>query len=264
MKGTRSKCLADLTVEAVEGWLSDLVAQGRSARTRNLYLAYVQALMNWAVKRRMIERNPLKVIDAHVTASDRRQVSRALTPDEFDRLISATPSVRRRLYYLLAGRCGLRWSEVKRLQWSDVDLEGGWLELRADATKAGRADAVPLAPDVLDALREASPDVAGGEAPVFSSSPTIRTFRRDLERAGIEYETDRGRVDRKSLRKTFGTHLAIAGVDLRLAVKLMRHSDPRLTMNVYTDPMLLDMQGAVARISGAKLGTNSAPKAANS
>jgi site-specific recombinase XerD len=70
-----------------------------------------------------------------------------------------------------------------------------------------------------------------------------------VERAGIPYETDRGQVDRKILRKTFGTHLAMAGVDLRVAVKLMRHSDPGLTMNVYTDPMLLDMEGAVARVA---------------
>jgi hypothetical protein len=41
-----------------------------------------------------------------------------------------------------------------------------------------------------------------------------------VERAGIPYETDRGQVDRKSLRKTVGTHLAMAGVDLRIAVKL--------------------------------------------
>lgn len=50
--------------------------------------------------------------------------------------------------------------------------------------------------------------------------------------------------DQKSLRTTFGTHLALAGVDFRVAVKMMRHKDPRLTMNVYTDPVLLDMKNA--------------------
>lgn len=83
---------------------------------------------------------------------------------------------------------------------------------------------------------------------VFTSSPTHRTFQRDLTRAGIPYETERGQADRKSLRKTFGTHLAMAGVDFRLTVRLMRHSDPRLTQNVYTDPLLLDMRGAVERL----------------
>ena len=38
-------------------------------------------------------------------------------------------------------------------------------------------------------------------------------------------------------------------MDFRVAVGLMRHSDPRLTQNVYTDPMLLDMKGAVDSLS---------------
>jgi len=68
---------------------------------------------------------------------------------------------------------------------------------------------------------------------------------RDVVRAGIEYDNRHGQVDRKSLRKMFGTHLAMKGMDLRTTQRLMRHSDPRLTANLYTDPMLLDMKGAV-------------------
>jgi integrase len=73
-----------------------------------------------------------------------------------------------------------------------------------------------------------------------------------LERAGLAYENENGQVDRKSLRKTFGTHLALAGVNFQTAVRLMRHRDPGLTARLYTDPVLLDMQGAVAGL--AKLG----------
>ncbi len=39
---------------------------------------------------------------------------------------------------------------------------------------------------------------------------------------------------------------AKAGVPLRTAQAAMRHSDPSLTANVYTDPKLLDVAGAVA------------------
>jgi len=84
--------------------------------------------------------------------------------------------------------------------------------------------------------------------PIFKSSPTRRTSQRDLARAGIVYENERGQADRKSLRKSFGTHLARAGVSFQTAVKLMRHSDPRLTMNVYTDAALLDMRAAVEHL----------------
>ncbi|MFN7021692.1 MAG: tyrosine-type recombinase/integrase [Phycisphaerales bacterium] len=66
---------------------------------------------------------------------------------------------------------------------------------------------------------------------------------------------DRGRtIDVHALRHTFGTHLSKAGVPLRTAQAAMRHSDPSLTANVYTDPKLLDVAGAVACLPDLPLG----------
>jgi integrase len=47
------------------------------------------------------------------------------------------------------------------------------------------------------------------------------------------------------LRHTFGTHLSKAGVTPRVAMAAMRHSSLELTMNIYTDPALLDVAGAI-------------------
>lgn len=71
-----------------------------------------------------------------------------------------------------------------------------------------------------------------------------RSWRRRTE---VVVKTDhRGRtIDVHALRHTFGTHLSKAGVPLRTAQAAMRHSDPSLTANVYTDPKLLDVAGAV-------------------
>ncbi len=49
-----------------------------------------------------------------------------------------------------------------------------------------------------------------------------------------------------SHRKTFGTELARAGVSLATSQKLMRHSDPKLTSNIYTDLKNLDLLTAVS------------------
>ena len=74
----------------------------------------------------------------------------------------------------------------------------------------------------------------------------MRIFDRDLRAAGIEKVDERGRtLDIHALRHTFGTHLSKAGVAPRMAQALMRHSDIDLTMNVYTDPTLLDGHGAL-------------------
>ena len=56
----------------------------------------------------------------------------------------------------------------------------------------------------------------------------------------------RGRtVDVHAVRHTFGTHLSLNGVAPRVAQAATRHSSIQLTMNVYTDPELLDVAGAV-------------------
>ena len=69
---------------------------------------------------------------------------------------------------------------------------------------------------------------------------------RDLAAAGIDKHDDRGRsLDVHALRHTFGTHLSKAGVPPRVAQAAMRHSSLHLTMNIYTDPTLLDVAGAI-------------------
>ncbi|MFN7020829.1 MAG: tyrosine-type recombinase/integrase [Phycisphaerales bacterium] len=64
------------------------------------------------------------------------------------------------------------------------------------------------------------------------------------------------------MRHTFGTHLSKAGVPLRTAQAAMRHSDPSLTANVYTDPKLLDVAGAVACLPDSPLGGIGGPATA--
>jgi integrase len=74
----------------------------------------------------------------------------------------------------------------------------------------------------------------------------VGIFDRDLAAAGIDKHDDRGRsLDVHALRHTFGTHLSKAGVPPRVAQAAMRHSSLHLTMNIYTDPTLLDVAGAI-------------------
>ena len=82
----------------------------------------------------------------------------------------------------------------------------------------------------------------------------LRILDRDLEFAGIPKKDDRGRtVDIHALRHTFGTHLSKAGVPPRVAQAAMRHSSIDLTMNVYTDPRLLDVHGALDSLPALSL-----------
>lgn len=59
------------------------------------------------------------------------------------------------------------------------------------------------------------------------------------------------------MRHTFASQLADADVSPRLAMQLMRHSDLRLTTNVYTDPRVLDLAPAVAKLPALPAGPTS-------
>ena len=87
--------------------------------------------------------------------------------------------------------------------------------------------------------------------------PVVRVFDRDIKKAGIVKKDEWKRtVDLHSLRHTFGTLLALSGVSPRAAMELMRHSDIRLTTNIYQHLELADTAGAVNRlpIVGSKTG----------
>lgn len=95
---------------------------------------------------------------------------------------------------------------------------------------------------------------------------TVRLMARIEKRGGKEIVIkidNRGRtIDVHALRHTFGTHLSKAGVPLRTAQAAMHHSDPSPTANVYTDPKLIDVAGAVASLPDLPLGKVERPAAA--
>ncbi len=85
------------------------------------------------------------------------------------------------------------------------------------------------------------------DMPLFTV-PTglLRILNRDLKAAGIPKIDERGRtLDVHALRTTFGTLLSKGGVAPRTAQAAMRHASLDMTMQVYTDPKLLDVRGAL-------------------
>ena len=173
----------------------------------------------------------------------------------------------RALIYKTLVLTGLRKGELASLTVIQLELDGptAYATLHAADEKAGRGADVPLRADLADDLRrwladrleavrrqarasgDPIPATLPDAAPLFNV-PTglIRILDRDLAAAGIPKRDDRGRtVDVHAMRHTFGTHLSKGGVSPRTAQAAMRHSKLDLTMNIYTDPRLLDVAGAM-------------------
>jgi integrase len=73
-------------------------------------------------------------------------------------------------------------------------------------------------------------------APLFPlpEQHAAKMLKRDLEVAGIEYQTAAGCADFHSLRHSFATQGAEAGVHPKTLQKLLGHSNINLTMKFYT------------------------------
>jgi integrase len=173
----------------------------------------------------------------------------------------------RALIYKTLVLTGLRKGELASLSVAQLRLDGPipHLELDAEDEMNREGNGVVIRDDLAEdlkrwlsdklaalraeAVRRAEPIPTrppGGTAVFAVPTALDKIFTRDLRAAGIRKRDERGRtLDVHALRTTFGTLLSRGGVPLRTAQAAMRHADPSLTANVYTDPKLLDVHGAL-------------------
>ena len=169
----------------------------------------------------------------------------------------------RALIYKTLVLTGLRKGELASLAVGQLFLDAAspYAELEAADEKNGEGNSIPIRADLAADLRDWLAEIQGaarqaGEPIPARLPPTAKVFdvpdklskilNRDLRLAGIPKRDDRGRtLDVHALRHTFGTLLSKGGVSPRTAQAAMRHSKIDLTMNVYTDPRLMDVAGAL-------------------
>jgi len=157
----------------------------------------------------------------------------------------------RQALYIMAVFSGLRLGELRAVRWGDLVLEGQapCVRVRASINKNHKDAVLGLHPDVVRALLKIRPPEVSEETLVFPEKLRSDTFQAELTKAGITRVDQRGRrVDFHCLRHTLATTLAIAGVQPRVAMEVMRHSDMRLTQKVYTDASQLSTLAAVSSL----------------
>ena len=221
-----------------------------SAKTCNEYLGHANALLNWCVRNGRLAHNPLASVQKVETRGRETVKRRALSPDELQRLL--TISGHRSTAYLLAATTGLRRGEIKALVWEDVTLDAPkpFLTVRASTTKNRRSATIPLVESLASALRQLKARKQAESGPVFRPGvPTTKMLVKDLQAAGIaEFDALGLRIDFHALRHTCSTLFAQFGVSQRVAMELMRHSDPRLTAKTYTDHTALPLFGEIEKL----------------
>jgi len=163
----------------------------------------------------------------------------------------------------------LRQEELRQLTWADLHLddESPFVVVRAATAKNKTEEQVCLVPEIVEALAAHRPANFAPSDLVFPRGiPRASRLKVDAGKNGIEYRDQSGRyADFHALRYTWATFLQQNDIPQRFAMKLMRHSDIKLTAKVYTDetrlpiydaikglPRLLDRTQIRAQISGAR------------
>jgi integrase len=285
LKDCKIRALAEFRIDSVERFLASMAERGDSGpstRTRNTYRTSAKAFSKWCFKTRRLGEDVLASLEP-ASGAIRRQ-RRALTDEELTKLLKTTrerplkealtvrrgkkkgqleadirPEVRadlerlgweRSLMYKVLVMTGLRRGELQALEARNLSLdsERPRLTLPGALTKNGDEASIPLVATVATELKEwlAATGRKGSDRVFRVPLELIKILKRDLKAAGIPYRDDRGRtVDVHALRHTTATMLARAKVSPRIAQLFMRHSDIKLTMQVYTDPRLLDEEEAL-------------------
>jgi site-specific recombinase XerC len=250
--------ISELKPSSVASAVAGLRADGRSARTINAHVTAIKSFSRWLWRDGRCVDHPLATLAKANESADRRVVRRPLTDAELRTLIEATrkaPAWRRMsgpdraMLYVVAASTGLRRSELASLRPESFQLDARPPVVACEAayTKNGRMAEQPITDAVAAVLR---PWVASRptDRPVFDALPekTGAMLKADLARTGIAADDGTGRVvDMHSLRHGYITALARSGVSIKTLQTLARHSDPKLTLNVYSHLSVSDAAAAL-------------------
>lgn len=261
--GCKFASLGQITLEKVENYLRQLMTDDDLGhRTYNHYVQAFDAFCNWLVQTKRIIANPIVGLERLNNEVDVRHKRRALTVAEVNKLLeSARKSAekiqnytgeQRARIYLFSYFTGLRRSEMASLTPSSFQLDSDQptLTIEAACSKHRRKDVLPLHPDLVVIVKSWIKGMEKDE-PLFPKLDRRKTWlmvKKDLERAGIEYETAEGIADFHAAgRHTYVTGLLRNGVSITEARELARHSDVRMTMK-YTHIGLEDQAKALAEL----------------
>ncbi|MBA6254097.1 site-specific integrase [Colwellia sp. MB3u-55] len=139
--------------------------------------------------------------------------------------------------YRMALFTGARLSNVKTMQWHDIDLISGVWLIPASNTKTAHHYEIPLHDYVLDLLKKRG-DLFTNEKFVFPSKTSKYGYitggdpiwKSSIKRAGLYHENPNIRPRPHDLRRTFATWQIQSGADISVVSKALCHTSLKHTM----------------------------------
>jgi integrase/recombinase XerC len=233
---------------AMRGFLAHLGRKGLGKRSVARSLSAVRIFYGWLHLNEMVESNPARGIgtpklDKHLPGYlDRAQIDLLFQNAELHAQDGKFTDVRNRAILELFYSTGMRLSELRGINRSDIDLLSQQVKVRG---KGRKERIIPVGDHAQLALRnyESKRDElirtalkSADRTAFFLSTRGKRISTRAIQNAVTGFldriDEDAG-LSTHSLRHTFATHLLDAGADLRAVQELLGHASISTTQ-IYT------------------------------
>lgn len=266
--------LAKLKPEQVEDLLNRKTDDGLSATRVRYILGLLRRALKVAERRGYVARNVATLVAAPRVARAEVQV---LNPEEVKRLLAAARNHRLSGVFTLAVSTGLRRGELFGLRWEDVDLDKGTLKVRHSLQRITGRGLVLTEPKSATSRRTINLPLVAAQAlreqrlrqkqeerwgaPTWQDSGHVFTttvgtpypsneisgvLKGLLKKAGLPSS-----VRFHDLRHCCASLLLAQGVQPRMVMEILGHSNIGITMNLYTHILPALRQDAAAKMDAA-------------
>jgi integrase len=249
---------------AFERYLAGL---GKAESTLNAHLGAMRSFCDWLVSREFLAKNPFASIaylerihagSGSYVFSEAQSLAMIAVAEDDERAAVPRYNARRSEVYRTAFYTGMRHREMLLLRVQDVRLSDDPADRYITVTRAaakGRASSrrerhIPIADALYPTLVECCRGKQGKDW-VFPREPSgkrlfhDRVLHGDAVAAGIQIRARTLRLGLHSFRKACITALAASGAPMAVTAAIAGHTDPKLTLQVYTAARLLPLREAV-------------------
>ena len=213
----------DITQQALDTFVLERSKEVKGS-TLNKDIKNLQAFLSWAEKKRYVAEN----LGVKTVKVSQRPVV-ALSPSQVKKLLAAAskyPTMRLRI--LLAVTTGLRRGDIDGIRVGDVLFDRNAMTTRSRKSKKAMAER-PVPEAIVKELSKHVAALPDGHESLFTDIFSRKKWYRTRCKAGFPH------LKFHDLRKTFASLLAQRGVSTAVTQRLLEHSTPQLTNEVYTD-----------------------------
>lgn len=203
------------------------------------YISLLRVFWRWCLKKGFVSGNPFE----DISLNTHKPVREYLTIEELQQLIK-TPTKRRvRNIFLFSCFTGLRWSDIRKLRWGDVEQMGGRTRIRFCQQKTGVYEYMDLNSQAIELMGEPKSD----EMLVFNCGAPATWYMNSQLKEWVKSAGIKKHITFHCARHTFATMLLTLDTDIYVVSKLLGHTDVSTTQ-IYAKIVDKKKQQAVDNI----------------